>query len=416
MLVFATSVTYYATFDAGFSHIYSLFAISLFIYLTKLLFQTKKYSYFIYAAAALGLVAILRQSNLLIVLFVPFLAGSRTELMDCIKGIFADKKIMVIGVFSFFIILFVQLVIWYLQTGYFVLNSYQNYSFDFSNPHFYDILFSYKKGLFLYTPILVLAMLGLIYMLVIKKEYYLFLWWMVFFVILTYVLSSWWSWFFGCSYGLRAYIDFYPVFFIPFAIMLNSVGNAMKIIVITLSLITVPINLIQTFQYSVFILHWIDMDKEMYWKIFLETDDKYRGLVWKRKYDLNHYNVEKEYVIGNVPIVKNSNKLFLKINSDSIPNFKNVSIVEVLFEDDFKKSDNSKFIFQVSRPDHVYVWTSIPIIHFHETKLDEFQPGVFNFEFEPIQDDSSKTIMLEVTTDNQDKILQNLKLKFLSRK
>ena len=98
---------------------------------------------------------------------------------------------------------------------------------------------------------------------------------------LTYVLASWHSWYYGMSFGLRAYIDYYPFFFIPLAFTLNAVSRLGKVAIVSLSLITLPINIIQTYQYKNFILHWVDMNRDSYWDLFLKTDSKYRGLLWK---------------------------------------------------------------------------------------------------------------------------------------
>ena len=61
-------------------------------------------------------------------------------------------------------IMAIQSVIYKLSTGYFWVYSYGEEGFNFGSPHFIDILFSYKKGLFLYTPIYLIALLGLYFM------------------------------------------------------------------------------------------------------------------------------------------------------------------------------------------------------------------------------------------------------------
>jgi hypothetical protein len=47
-------------------------------------------------------------------------------------------------------------------------------------------------------------------------------------------------------------------------------------------LATVPVNLIQSYQYQKFILHWDQMDRERFWKIFLKTDRKYDGIFYRQ--------------------------------------------------------------------------------------------------------------------------------------
>ena len=78
LMVFATSVTQYASSNAAFSHVYSLFAITAFLYFGKQYFERVNLKSFVWACFFLGLIVILRQVNVIILLFVPFLArGNR---------------------------------------------------------------------------------------------------------------------------------------------------------------------------------------------------------------------------------------------------------------------------------------------------------------------------------------------------
>ncbi|MFT6745766.1 MAG: hypothetical protein ACJAZ2_000100, partial [Glaciecola sp.] len=260
ILVMGTSVTHYVNYDAAFSHVYSLFAITVFIYYMKLYMRDKSMLQLAVASFFLGLIFILRQPNILVVLFVPFLAGSRNNFIDLLKSLFGNLRSLALSVFLFFGVLSIQSLLWYLQTGHLFIYSYQGETFDFLNPHFIDVLFSYRKGFFIYTPIMLIAALSMGWY-AYKKHHFLLLTWFGFFVLLTYFLSSWWSWYYGCSFGLRAYVDYYVLFLIPFAVMLNGVSKLFRFLIIGLSLFTVPLNLIQTYQYNRYILHWIDMDK-----------------------------------------------------------------------------------------------------------------------------------------------------------
>src|ERR1035438_2105383 len=76
LLVLATSVTSYANFDASFSHVYSLFAITAFIYVSRLYFKYRNINNIFFAFLLLGLILVLRQVNILIIFFLPFIAGS----------------------------------------------------------------------------------------------------------------------------------------------------------------------------------------------------------------------------------------------------------------------------------------------------------------------------------------------------
>ena len=414
LLALATGVTNYANYDAGFSHIYSLFAITTFIYFTTSFFRNRNLSRFIVACLLLGLIIIIRQVNILILFFIPFLAMTSENFRNGFMYLFRKWKILVLGTLLLSGVLFIQCLLWYLQTGSFLLYTYQGHGFNFASPRLFKILFSYQKGLFVYTPVLFFSLLGVIWYLY-KKKYYLVFTWTGFFILLTYVLSSWWCWFYGASYGLRAYIDYYAVFFIPLAVLINEVDWKIKLIVVFLSLLTVPVNIIQTYQYKSFILDWAAMDKDKYWKVFLRTDDRYRGLFWEKHYDYSQYSIVKEIFIGNIGSSRNKVSLIYRINSREIPDFNKVSIIQVLIDDEFDTHNNSKIILTIneSKGIHNYYWSDPYLIHFTEKHFNEWQTGLCNYEITPINDSTEKIVELQVYSEKQNNSLKNVRLKFL---
>ncbi len=416
LLVFATSLTQYTNADAGFSHVYSLFAISLFVYLSKQFFDLKRIKYFILACVTLGLIFNIRNPNILIVFFIPFIAGSKQSLVSGFRSLINQKNKLIVGFIIFLAVIAIQLFTWYFQTGNFFVYSYQGEGFsNLYTPEIFNILFSYKKGLFVYTPFLLIAALS-VFWFVYKQKYYLFYSWLFFFILLTYVLSSWHSWYYGCSYGLRAYIDYYVIFLIPFAIVVDKINLGIKIILVSFSLLTIPLNIIQTYQYKEYILHWIDMDKDKYWKVFLKTKDRYKGLVWKDDTFLGEKTIEKEISIGNFFIPKNRNRDIYTINSNEVPNFNKVNVIQVILDDEFKESDNSSITLRITDlNDSTYYWDQRYLIHFHETNLNEWQTGLFNYKFNPIVDNKNKIITVELKSGNKDKEFRNIKLKFFNK-
>lgn len=417
LLVFGTLITNYAYFEAGFSHVYSLFAITAFIYFVKLFCLNKKSSHFIIALIFLGLIFVIRQMNIFIVLFVPFIAGSFKNIGDSFRMLFKNYKTLIIGIVLCIGVILIQLIPWYLQTGDFIVYSYHGEQFNFLDPHFFSILFSYKKGLFIYTPLLLVTLFSLIW-LVYKKSFYLLASWISFFTILTYVLSSWWSWFYGCGYGLRAYIDYYSIFFIPFAMMLNEIKMIPRIIIISVSFLMIPINLIQTYQYKYNILHWIEMDKEKYWQVFLKTESRYNGLVWRNDIDENLYSVVYEVNAGDLCLPKKNEAVVFSVDCSKIEEFEKVTIVQVLMEHDFEEHDESRIAIAIHNKSKskTYYWYERYLIHFNQKGLNKWQTGFFNFEFTSISDTDPKDLFVILKTGDQAEYLKNVRLRFLRHK
>lgn len=416
ILVLATSVTHYANFDAGFSHIYSLFAITAFVYFFKSFLLNKTTNHFLLACLFLGLIFIIRQPNLLIVLFIPFMAHSFENLKIGIRTLLKKKTQLLLGTVFFLGVASIQSILWYLQTGYFFVYSYQGEGFNFLDPHFFSILFSYKKGLFVYTPIVLFTLISLFWF-AYKSYFYLLFTWVSFFLILTYVLSSWWSWFYGCSFGLRAYIDYYSLFFIPFAFMLNRIKLSQRMVLMLCSLPFIPLNIIQTYQYKEFILHWINMDKEKYWKVFLKTDNRYKGLIWKNHFDSTQYLTTEELKIGDIFSPRHSMNTIFKINTHEISDFDKVGSIQVFIDNEFYEDSDTRICVRIKNPrnNHTYFLQESYLIHFHEKNLNEWQTGFLNFEFNPIVDHQQKIISVYVKSGNQQEHLKNVRIKFLSK-
>lgn len=92
------------------------------------------------------------------------------------------------------------------------MKPYQQESFILSQPNILKFLFSYQKGFFVYAPaFLVLLVAGTIRF-VHKRAYWKLLSFYGALFGLVYVLSSWWVWFYGGSYGTRVMVDYYALF------------------------------------------------------------------------------------------------------------------------------------------------------------------------------------------------------------
>jgi hypothetical protein len=141
--------------------------------------------------------------------------------------------------------------------------------FYFFKPQVINGLFSYRKGWLVYTPVMIFAIAGFIWLR--KYANSLFLPILIFTVINIYVVYSWWCWWYGGCYGSRPMIDMYGIMAIPLAAFLERVWTSkvwMKSIVAIVLVGLVWLNQFQTSQYRTSLLHWDSMTKEAYWGIF----------------------------------------------------------------------------------------------------------------------------------------------------
>jgi hypothetical protein len=89
----------------------------------------------------------------------------------------------------------------------------------------------------------------------------------------VFVVFSWWCWWYGGSLGSRVMIDTYPFMAIGLGLIIKRALRSTLLLKISLSfalLFCVVLNLNQTWQYSLGMLHWDSMTKPAYQSIFLK--------------------------------------------------------------------------------------------------------------------------------------------------
>jgi len=269
--LFGTNLFYYCVVEPGMSHVFSFGLISAFLYLGKSYFIYFNQKYLLRSLILLGMIVLIRPTNGLIVLSVPFLAGSVSVLKTGISKALHAPLNLGLGVFLFAIIASIQLIIYKISTGSFFVYSYGDEHFNFAEPHLLDLFFSYKKGLFLYTPLYLVSLWGCYFMW--KRNGYEFITFVAFLFIVSYILSSWWMWYYGGSFSSRVFVDYISVFMIGLGIALTQMHSKFQRLSVGILLSSlILICQFQTYQYRYYIIHWSDMNKERYWDVFLRVD------------------------------------------------------------------------------------------------------------------------------------------------
>lgn len=268
--VFGTNLFYYTVCEPGMSHIYSFAFISGFLYLSKRFFIKKEMAILGLVGVILGIIFLIRPLNILVVFALPFLSEGQTAFRESIQQIVNRPASLFVGALVFLVLAIIQPIIYKVSAGAWFIYSYGGEGFNFLSPHFIDILFSYKKGLFLYTPILFLSLIVAFWLW--RKTYFQLVSYFGFFILLTYVLSSWWNWWYGGSFSSRVYVEYLPLLMLPLALCLNKSIGLKRLVLIGSILAFVAVCQIQTYQYRYYQIHWEDNSKESYWSNFLRID------------------------------------------------------------------------------------------------------------------------------------------------
>ncbi len=268
--VFGTNLFYYAIVEPGMSHVFSFAFVSFFLFSALKYRAHRNSKWFLLLAFSLGMIAVIRPINILIVLALPFLFDSWKSFKEISIHTFKNWHILSLALLLFCLPILPQLIWYKIATGDFLVYAYAQEGFNFLDPNMINILFSYQKGLFLYTPFYALCLLGLVSLF--KQNRYHFYCWTVFFLVLTYILSSWWMWFYGGSFSSRVYVEYLPLFVVLLAWGYQELSKPLKTTVITASIVFTVLCQIQTYQYRYYQIHWSEMTKEKYWDVFLRLD------------------------------------------------------------------------------------------------------------------------------------------------
>lgn len=283
-IAFGTNVLYYTLYEPSMSHVYSFFTVSAFLFYGWKALTRQHGKSLVLAAIALGLTVLIRPINGLIILGVP---ATTSGLFGAVSGletfIVKERKYLFSALVIGLSIVLIQPLIYLIQTGAPFVWSYQEEGFNFLSPELYNVLFSYRKGLFVYCPILLLSVLGMLVGL--RKERARYTWLLVTLALVSWVIASWWMWYYGGCYGQRAFIEYYPLFAIGLAYLLQRGWWFIEPrVFVLMGVLLIGVQLVQTYQYKASIIPFDNMNKERYWNLFLRTGD---DLKWYYLADAN---------------------------------------------------------------------------------------------------------------------------------
>lgn len=261
-----TNLFHYSIMEPMMSHLYSFFCITTFLYFYVAYNQSqeKKYEYSLYLFVFL--IIAIRQFNFILIL--PLLTFQAYYLKNI--------KIFIKSILAILISYFIQLIVWKLQSGTWILKPYSGENFFYwTNPQFINVLFSFRKGLFIYSPILLFSLLGL--MIGLKNSCSFKSSLLITLFIFIYFIACWWHWPFGDSFGHRAFIDCYAMFAIGTASLFELLKNKfLKIFIYSVSILFISLNLIQTWQYKngILLSEYMNFQKYKYQFLYIDEASK----------------------------------------------------------------------------------------------------------------------------------------------
>lgn len=282
-LYFGTNLWHYSAFAAGQSHPYSFFLCAVLLTLTPRWLKDPSWKNTVLLGLTATVLTLVRATNLMMLILV---AGyGVASFGDACRRLsfFAAQVPKLVAVTLLAGLMFIpQFAYWHAVTGKWLINPYLEIApyiadtpsgngFDFTHPHLLSVLFSVRKGVFFWAPILLFSVFGLFRLPPALRAWLLPL--VVFQLLNLYLVASWRWWSYGASFGHRAFIDSYPLFAIGLAAFFGSLHRRPARIIVALAvLLLLFLNIFQTLQADRQIIHCDLMNWEVYQLIFLRLD------------------------------------------------------------------------------------------------------------------------------------------------
>ncbi len=238
--------------------------------------EKQRWIFMILTGLIIGMITLIRPTEGVCII-LPLVWGikNKQSLLNKIKTFNANKLQLLTGVLCIIIVLFPQFYYWKRQTGSYFFYSYSNpgEGLDFLSPHVINFLFSFRKGWFVYTPLAIFFLLGLITLY--KKKRDLFYPIFIYFIINLYLISSWSCWWYaGGCYSQRAVVSSYVLLALPLGFLvlrINELKFYKKTLIYLLFFVLVILNIFQFWQFHNDILKGYGMTGKYYFAIFGKT-------------------------------------------------------------------------------------------------------------------------------------------------
>src|SRR4030095_13583408 len=226
-MVFGTNLFHYATYDSLFSHAYSFFLFSALLFLIPAWLDRPTPWRSVGIGVLCALTVLVRHTNVLLLLFVLLYGVTSIQTArDRVHLLSARRREAALAGAVFLALIAPQLLLYRYQTGQWLFSPYNAIgSFDWTSPKLLQVLFSVQKGLFFWSPVLLLSVAGIPAMRKTAPE--LLLPTLLVLPAVAYLIACWADWQMGGSFGHRGFTDLLPVFALALASLVADARRAL---------------------------------------------------------------------------------------------------------------------------------------------------------------------------------------------
>lgn len=273
---FGTTLLHYTMHEGGMSHVYSFCLITAFMYYSCRFVKESRSRDLMLAALFFGLVLLVRFNNVFAIFTLFFWFSSYKECSAFFRALIRKPSFYAaLGLLA--LLLAIQPLTWLWKEQVWFANRYASYGFYWTEPAFLKMLFGFNAGFFIYAPLCLLFLAGLVTMY--KTSRFAFYSSLLFVLVLFYFFSAYSAYTYYDGIGIRVLIDYYAVFAL-FGAKLFAAVEAQKMVFLplaTLAFLLMTINLMYAYQSSHGILLRSGMTYRQWKYIFLKTEKSYEN-------------------------------------------------------------------------------------------------------------------------------------------
>jgi glycosyltransferase involved in cell wall biosynthesis len=295
---FGTNLYWYTLSQGTMSHVYSFALISVFVWYS-MEWQDKRREGSVERRGwpimrlglLIGLISLIRPTNTIIIIFFLFYGViTGKDLKNRIRELAADNRYILLMMLMAALVWVPQMIYWKEVTGHWLYYSYgSGERFFFGDPAIIKGLFSWRKGLFIYTPPLLFALAGIIILWIRRSPHALPV--TMFVPLNIYIIFSWWCWWYGGGFGQRAFIDSYALMAVAAAALLSYAFSAgrkwLRTGIVAVYLMLISLGIFNNIQYYYGAIHWDSMTKAAYFDSFgrIRPSPKFNDFLEAPDYD-----------------------------------------------------------------------------------------------------------------------------------
>ncbi len=244
-LILGSNYLNFSAIDTAMSHNFLFTWYAILIYLSIRYYNDRGIAKAIGIGGVIGIMTLSRPTELISVI-IPLLWGisilNKSAIYSRVGWIIKYAQDYIIAILTGFTIISLQLIYWKYTGGDWIIYSYEDQGFSWFSPHLKNYLLSFRCGWLIYTPIMLLCIIGAIQL---RKRPELSIT-VLYAIVFLYIVMAWDIWW----YGGRAMVQSYPIlcFLMASAISYMLKANILRYILLTFITICIYYNVWWTHQ------------------------------------------------------------------------------------------------------------------------------------------------------------------------